>query len=140
MAEENKIQKLLGNLQGDGKAKAHHSGGRNQCPCQHWNQGHQSGKFRGETKEIKFGIFNNTGPHNAAQFNKSLKNIADHLQLTHCNDVSKAIRNMSPIIITVPPTPQGTKDPANPMGKTILPITDDNLYLWKIEHAKAQDS
>jgi hypothetical protein len=91
------------------------------------------------TKKIKFDTFDNTGPNNAAQFNKSLKNIADHLQLTHGNYVSKAIRNMSAIIIMVPPTPQGTKDPANPMGKTILPITEVKLYLWNGGHAKAQD-
>ncbi len=46
---------------------------------------------------------------------------------------------MSPIIIVAPLTPQGTKDPANPMGKTILPITDLDFYLWRREHANAQD-
>jgi hypothetical protein len=45
---------------------------------------------------------------------------------------------MSPIIITVPPIPQGTKDPTNTMGKTILPVTEVGLYLWKREYAKAQ--
>jgi hypothetical protein len=46
---------------------------------------------------------------------------------------------MSPIIITVRSTPQGTKDSADPTGKTILPVTEVNLCLWKREHAKAQD-
>jgi hypothetical protein len=46
---------------------------------------------------------------------------------------------MSPIIIKIPLTLQGTKDPANLTSKTILPVTEIYLYLWKREHAKAQD-
>jgi hypothetical protein len=46
---------------------------------------------------------------------------------------------MSPIIIKIPPTPQGNKDPANPTANTILLITEIDLYLWKQEHAKAHD-
>ncbi len=39
------------------------------------------GTFKGRTKEIKNDILNNTGPHNAAIFNKSLKNTTDYIQL-----------------------------------------------------------
>jgi hypothetical protein len=53
--------------------------------------------------------------------------------------VSEAVCNMLPIIIKIPPTLQGSKDPANPTGNTILPVTEVDLYLWKWEHAKAQD-
>ncbi len=115
----------MANAQGDGKANTHHRGGRNsQHPHQHWNKGHLSGKFRGKTKEIESNTFDNTRPHNAAQFNESLKIIANHLQLIHGNDVSKAVQNMSPIIIKIPPTLQGAKDSANLTGKTILPVTE----------------
>ena len=49
----------------------------------------------------------NTGLHGAAQFNKSLKNIADHLQFFQGNSIPEAVRNMVPIKIDIPPSPQG---------------------------------
>jgi hypothetical protein len=49
----------------------------------------------------------NTEQYGAAQFNKSLKNIADHLQFVQGNDISKAVRNMAPIKIDIPSSPQG---------------------------------
>jgi hypothetical protein len=91
-------------------------------------------KSKGKTKEIKFNTFDNTGPHDTVQFNKSLKNIADHLQLVHGNNVSKAVHNMAPVKIDIPPAPQGKLS-----GDTILPVTEVDLYLWKRDHAKAQD-
>ena len=52
--------------------------------------GNQSGKFKGKTKDIDF-------EPDATQFNKSLKNIADHLQLVLGNDVSEDVHNMFPV-------------------------------------------
>jgi hypothetical protein len=109
------------------------------CPHHHWHQSHHSGKFKSKTKEIKYNTFNNTGPHYAAQFNKPLKNIADHLQLIHENNVFKAVHNLLLIAIAIPPTPIGVKDPANKTGATLLPVTNVALYLSKLEHANAQD-
>jgi hypothetical protein len=60
------------------------------------------GKFRGKIKEIAKDTFNNTGPNDAANFNKSLKNIADYFQLMLGHDVSEAVRNMAPVTIVVP--------------------------------------
>ncbi|KAL3826669.1 hypothetical protein ACHAXA_001192 [Cyclostephanos tholiformis] len=94
-------------------------------------------KPEGKTKEIEHDTFNNTGPHDATLFNNSLKNIADHLQLTHGNEVSEAIRNLTKVTISVPPAPTGKPDPVDP--SLILPITKVDLYLWKREHSKAQD-
>jgi hypothetical protein len=80
MGEDNKEIKPRLIAPGDGTAGAHHGGGKCHChPRQHWNQGNPSGKFKGKTKEIEFNTFDNTGPHSAAQFDKSFKNIADHL-------------------------------------------------------------
>ena len=111
-------------------------GGRN-CHSRHqWNQG-STNKFKGKTKEIEHDTFNNTSPHDATLFNNSLKNITDHLQLTHGNEVSKAIRNLTKVTISVPPAPTGKPDPVDP--SLILPITKVDLYLWKRKHSKAQD-
>jgi hypothetical protein len=49
-----------------------------------------------------------------ATFNKSLKNIADYLQLNCGIDVSKAICNMTPAYIFFPDIPQPKPDPNKP--------------------------
>jgi hypothetical protein len=101
MGEESKPSN---NTPGEGNAKACQEGGRNRHPHHCLNQG-LSGKFKGKTKEIEFDMLDNTSSHDAAQLNKSLKNIADYLQLNHGNDISKAVQNLTPLTITVPPTP-----------------------------------
>jgi hypothetical protein len=85
-------------------------GGR-QTPQQRWNH---SGKTLGKIKEIANNIFDNTGPHDAATFNKLLKNMADYLQLQHGSNVSEAVRNMTPTMITILATPTPQPDPTNP--------------------------
>jgi hypothetical protein len=133
MGEESKP---CNNTPGEVNAKAHQGGGRNRHPYHCWNQG-SSGKFKGKTKEIEFDTFDNTGPHDAVQFNKSLKNIANYLQLNHGNDVFEAVQNLTPVTITVPPIPTPKPDPDD--ASKILPVTEVDLYLWKHEHNKAQD-
>jgi hypothetical protein len=138
MAEENKprIQAASDNNQ----ANARHAGKNDQRNRQRWSQGNQpGGKFKGKTKEIEHDTFDNTGQHDAAQFNKSLKNIADYLQLNHGNDVSEAVRNMTAVNIAIPPIPLGELDPSDTTGRTRLRVNKVDLYLWKREHAKAQD-
>jgi hypothetical protein len=104
-----------------------------------WNNvtvaGNIHGKFEGKTKEVKNDIFDNTGPHDAALFHRSLKNIADHLQLIAGNDVSEALRDMKPVMITILPPPQPTIDPST--GATIA-VTSIKEYLWKEDHKEAK--
>jgi hypothetical protein len=85
------------------------------------------GKFKGKIKDINIGVFDNTGLNDAANFNRSLKNIANYLQLQLGNDVSEAIRNMTPVPITIPPEPSGQPDPNNP--NATLPVMDIEFYL-----------
>jgi hypothetical protein len=135
MGEDNKEIKPLPNAPSDGTAGAHRGRGKYHCcPHQHWNQCNQSGKFKGKTKEIESKTFNITGPHDAAQFNKSLQNIADHLQLVHSNDVSEAVCNMAPVKINIPPATQ-----CRLSGGIILLVMEVELYLWKRDHEEAQD-
>ena len=77
------------------------------------------------------------GVHDAANFHCSLKLIADHLQLTCDNKVCKAICTMTPVVITIPPVPTGAKDSNDSSGKTILPVDNITIYLWKENHKKA---
>ena len=54
-------------------------GGHNR---QRWNNNvaiGSAGKFKGKTPGIEHDIFDNTGVHDAANFHRSLKHIADHL-------------------------------------------------------------
>jgi hypothetical protein len=43
---------------------------------------------------------------------------------------------MTPVIIMIPAVPTGKKDPNNSSGKTLLPVDDITIYLWKEKHKK----
>ena len=47
----------------------------------------------------------------------------------------------SPVNINIHPTPKGKKTPPTHLAAcgTILPVTEVDLYLWKRDHATAQD-
>ena len=112
-------------------------GGQNR---QRWNNNSaigSTGKFKGKTPGIEHDIFDNTGFHDAANFHRSLKHIADHLQLTCSNKVCEAICTMTPVVINIPPVPKRVKDPNDSTGQTILPVDDITIYLWKEKHKKA---
>jgi hypothetical protein len=98
-------------------------GGHRRSLCQCWNQGahHGSRKFKGKTKEIETDTFNNTGPHDTATFTKSLKNIANYLQLNHGNNLSEAVCNMTPANIMLPDIPQPKPDPTK-LGAVLIKI------------------
>jgi hypothetical protein len=66
-----------------------------------------------------------------------LKNIADYLQLIHNNNTSEAVHNMTPIVITLPPIPQPTKDPDN--AANTIPVPEMEIYQWKQKYTKASD-
>ena len=73
------------------KGHGGHRGGQN---CQQWNNNSaigSTGKFKGKTPGIEYDILGNTGVHDAANFHRYLKHIADHLQLACDNEVCKAI-------------------------------------------------
>ena len=92
-----------------------------------WQQGRQGGtQFKGKTKEITEHIFDNTGQYEAATFKKSLKNIANYLQLELGNDVSEAVRNMTDTMITIPAAPTPRPDPKDP--KVMIPPSDIDIF------------
>jgi hypothetical protein len=132
-------QPVRGNASNINKCRAGGAGHR-QNPHQHWNQGahHGRGKFREKTKEIEANTFDNTGPHDAAIFNKSLKNITDYLQLNHGNNVSEAIRKMMLANIVLPEIPQPSKPNPNKPGE-LIPVSIIDTYLWKQAHIKASE-
>jgi hypothetical protein len=58
----------------------------NRCDnqCNLWNRWNNAanilpGKFKGKTKVIEGGIFDNSEPHNAANFHHTLKDVDDYL-------------------------------------------------------------
>ena len=89
-----------------------------------------TGKFKGKTPGIEHDIFDNTGFHDAANFHRSLKHIADHLQLTCDNEVCKAICTMTPVVINIPPVPKGLNDPNDSTVQTILPVDDITISTY----------
>ncbi len=122
------------NQHGDNDGNKVRCRGGQQTPRQRWNH---AGKTLRKTKEIANDIFDNTGPHDAATFNKLLKNIVDYLQLQHGSDVSEAVRTMMPTTITIPATPTPQPDPTNPGN--VIPVSKINTYIWKWESTKASD-
>jgi hypothetical protein len=114
----------------------HCCGGRRQHRnC--WNNpgGGTSPKNVGKTPGLENNNFDNTGTHDAAMFHRSLKQIADYIQLNYGNEVSEAIRTMTPVIIDIPAVPQDKQDPTDP--SKIIKVSKINIYLWKEKHKKA---
>ena len=68
----------------------HRRGGRRQHRNR-WNNpgGGASPKNVGKTPGLENDIFDNTGAHDAAMFHRSLKHIADHIQLNYGNEALK---------------------------------------------------
>jgi hypothetical protein len=56
------------------------------------------------------------------QFNKSLKNIADHLQFVQGNDISEAVHNMAPIKIDIPPSAQDKSSGAHQTSSILCQV------------------
>ena len=88
-----------------------------------------SPKNIGKTPGLKNDIFDNTGAHDVTIFHRSLKQIADYIQLYYGNEVSEAIRTMTPVIIDIPAVPQDKQDPDDPSN--IIKVTDIDIYLWR---------
>jgi hypothetical protein len=113
-----------------------HCGGRRQhCNCWNGPGGGASPKNVGKTPGLENDIFDNTGAHDAAIIHRSLKQIADYIQLNYGNEVSEAIRTMTLVIINIPTVPQDKQDPADP--SKIIKVSKIDIYLWKEKHKKA---
>ncbi len=137
MGEKDIKPNLQGNQNqspGDANNNRHAGGGRRNRRYQNNNNNkgsHNTSGFISRNKGIEHDIFDNTGTNDAALFNHSLNQIADYLieKLDHGKDVSDAIRNITPVVITIPPEPTPLPDPSDPT-KT-LPVTETMLFKWK---------
>jgi hypothetical protein len=92
--------------------------------------------LRAKHRPVENDIFDSTGPHDAANFHRLLKHIADHLQLIHGNDLSEVIWTIMPIYITIPPAPIPQPDPNNAKGPP-FPVSEIDTHLRKEKHKKA---
>ena len=143
MGEKDVKPNLQGNQNqspGDANNNRHAGGGRRNRRYQNNNNNkgsHNTSGFVSRNKGIEHNIFDNTGTNDAALFNHSLNQIADYLieKLEHGKDVSDAIRNITPVIITIPPKPTPLPDPSDPT-KT-LPVTETMLFKWKDAFSRA---
>jgi len=99
--------------------------------------GESTNKFVGKTPGLENNIFDNTGApdHDAHMFHRSLAHITDYIQLNYCNEVSEAIRSMTPVNIEIPEVPKDKPDPDDP--NKIIKVTEIDVYLWKEKHKKA---
>ena len=128
--DEKDIKPHIPVQQDGGDNNANWWGGGGNCPNNRhrWQQGRQDGtQFKGKTKGISEDIFDNTGQHDAATFNKSLKNITGYLQLELGNNMT----------ITIPATPTPKPDPTDP--NVMIPPSDIKIFQWKRKFTKASD-
>jgi len=92
-----------------------------------------SSKFPTRNKEIPDTVvFDNSGQVDAANFQRSLKGMANFLHTTYSAEVSDAILKMKEVVITVEDEPTLRKD-AN--GNEI-PLTSWEEYKWKKTYAE----
>jgi hypothetical protein len=73
-------------------------------------------------------LFDNTGPHDAANFQRTLKTIGNYLHTTYGADVANAIRTMTPVTITLPDAPKPTT-----VGNVTTQPTAAEVHIWKEE-------
>ena len=114
----------------------HRRGGRRQHRNR-WNNpgGGASLKNVGKTPGLENNIFDNTGANDATMFHRSLKQIADYIQLNYGNEVSEAIRTMTPVIIDIPDVPQDRPNSTDP--SKVIKVSEIDIYLWKEKYKKA---
>jgi hypothetical protein len=120
-------------------------GGQNNCRggrgrnCNRWNnptgrggnagQGNPSAKFPTQSKELpEHVVFDNTGQINAANFQRSLKGMANFLHTTYSAEVSEAILKMQEVVIAIEENPPQR---VNPMTLVHVPLTSWEEYKWK---------
>lgn len=90
-------------------------------------------KFPTRNKEIPDTVvFDNTGQVDAANFQRSLKGMANYFHTTYSAEVSDAILTMKDVIITVDDEPTLRKDS---LGNDI-PLTSWEEYKWKKTYAE----
>jgi hypothetical protein len=92
-------------------------------------QANNSAKFPTRNKELpENAVFDNTGQVDAANFQRSLKAMANYLHTTYSAEVSTAILTMQDVTIIVEEEPVLKKDPTTNQP---IPLTSWEEYKWK---------
>ena len=91
--------------------------------------GQHSSRFPTRSKDLPDNaVFDNTGQVDAANFQRSLKAIANYLHTTYSAEVSTAILKMQAVTITVEEEPTLQVDPTT---NAVIPLTSWEEYKWK---------
>ena len=86
-------------------------------------------KYPTRNKELpEHPVFNDTGQNNAANFQRSLKGMANFMHTTYSAEVAEAILKMQVVTIPIQEEPKAQKDPDT--GQPI-PLTSWDKHKWK---------
>ena len=93
---------------------------RGPCGC-HWNNAAGAGGSPGQKSTAKYPtrnkelpenlVFNNTGQNDAANFQRSLKGMANYMHTTYSAKVAEAILKMQAVTIPIQDKPKARTDP-----------------------------
>ena len=94
----------------------------------------QTVKYPTRNKELPENlVFDNTGQNDAANFQRTLKGMANFLHTTYCAEVSEAILKMQAVTITVADLPPLKMDPTTNQP---LPLASWEEYKWRQDYAE----
>ena len=115
---------------------------QNRCGARHWNNaaggggslGQAAAKYPTRNKELPENlVFDNTGYNDAANFQRSLKGLANHLHTTYSAEVADAILKMQAVSIDVEDQPPIKTDPNTNLP---VPLASWEEYKWRQEYTK----
>lgn len=114
----------------------HRRGGRrwNNATGVGGSSGSATAKYSTRNKELPENlVFDNTGQNDAANFQRTLKGMANYLHTTYSAEVSEAILKMQAVTITVDDRPPLKTDPTT---KQPLPLATWEEYKWRQDYAE----
>ena len=122
---------------GDGGQR--HRKAQNRRGARRWNNAVGAGspiaaKYPTRNKELPDTlVFDNTGQNDAANFQRSLKGLANHLHTTYSAEVAEAILKMQAVTIKVDDQPPIKTDPTTNLP---VPLASWEEYKWRQEYTE----
>ena len=96
--------------------------------------GQAAAKYPTRNKELPENlVFDNTGHNDAANFQRSLKGLANYLHTTYSAEVAKAVLKMQAVSIKVDDQPPIKTDPTT---KLPVPLASWEEYKWRQEYTE----
>ena len=142
MKIEFKDEQNAAKLADGGDAGQQNQCGSNRRRAHRWNNavgaggspGQAAAKYPTHNKELPENlVFDNTGHNDAANFQRSLKGLANYLHTTYSAEVAEAVLKMQAVLIKVDDQPPIKTDPTT---KLPVPLASWEEYKWRLEYTE----